>query len=454
MVGGRVNLFNRTDNSWAYGGEKLPMTEELLEMARSFDCRGVAITDYYSTDAWEEAYNLKGKYPDVKCAYGATVQLVDDSIDVVINSQKIKPCSRYVVIDVETTGFNRKEDGIIEISAIRFDREREYESFSTFVNPGKSVPQWVIDLTGITDDQLMLSPTPQKAVENLFDFIKDDVIVVHNRQYVYEFLAEVDTRIWDYPSVELIHSVFLTNRQCEGVQLKDICYAYGFHYDNDGTLLDDCFYVCKVFQIILDELKCQRISDFEQLNAKYADKWIKRPRPNSAPVTILVQNEVGLSNFMKVLSDSDVSEYDEYGMYIKKSDLQRYRSGMLVSNHYVRGDLFYEVLNGESVLKRNAQFYDYLVVMRPTDVFNLGYYQILKRKPGVEELRIINQEIIKLGYELKKPVVAVADLMADKDELLKEFDNPYISSKSLVVDNPQRIFDSCSLDKPFIQILL
>ena len=101
MMGGRVNLFNRTENSWTYGGEKLPITEELLEMARSFECSGLAITDYYSIDAWAEAYNLRRKYPDVKCAYGATVQLVDDSIDVVINSQKIKPSSRFVVIDVD-----------------------------------------------------------------------------------------------------------------------------------------------------------------------------------------------------------------------------------------------------------------------------------------------------------------------------------------------------------------
>ena len=78
---------------------------------------------------------------------------------------------------------------------------------------------------------------------------------------------------------------------------------------------------------------------------------------------------------------------------------------------------------------------------------------MLKRKPGVEEIRIINQAIIKVGYELNKPVVVVADLMADKEELLKEFNNPYISSKSLVLDNPQRILDDCNLEKPFIQMM-
>ena len=57
----------------------------------------------------------------------------------------------YVALDIETTGLNPKYDKIIEIGAVRVRDGKAEDTFSSFVNPAKSLPTRIIELTGIQD---------------------------------------------------------------------------------------------------------------------------------------------------------------------------------------------------------------------------------------------------------------------------------------------------------------
>lgn len=55
----------------------------------------------------------------------------------------------YVAFDIETTGLNPKFDKIIEIGAVRIRDGEVAEIFSSFVNPARSLPERIVELTGI-----------------------------------------------------------------------------------------------------------------------------------------------------------------------------------------------------------------------------------------------------------------------------------------------------------------
>ena len=60
----------------------------------------------------------------------------------------------FVSIDLETTGLLYKEDGIIELAAVRFRDGKEEASFHTYINPGREIPERITELTGISKEQV------------------------------------------------------------------------------------------------------------------------------------------------------------------------------------------------------------------------------------------------------------------------------------------------------------
>jgi DNA polymerase III epsilon subunit-like protein len=56
-----------------------------------------------------------------------------------------------VSIDIETTGLSEERDSIIEIGAVKFKGHRVEAEWTSLINPGKHIPEFISGLTGITD---------------------------------------------------------------------------------------------------------------------------------------------------------------------------------------------------------------------------------------------------------------------------------------------------------------
>ncbi len=69
-----------------------------------------------------------------------------------------------VSIDIESTGLDENRDAIIEIAAVKFNGRRIENEFTTLVNPGKHIPDFITGLTGIDDKMVRESRlAPQLA---------------------------------------------------------------------------------------------------------------------------------------------------------------------------------------------------------------------------------------------------------------------------------------------------
>lgn len=96
----------------------------------------------------------------------------------------------YVVLDVETTGFNHKKDEIIEIAAVRYRNGVEGNSFSSLVNPGCVIPLEIEALTGISNADVKGAPTFDAILPELLSILGDCPIVAHNAPFDMSFLSD------------------------------------------------------------------------------------------------------------------------------------------------------------------------------------------------------------------------------------------------------------------------
>lgn len=183
-------------------------------------------------------------------------------------------------------------------------------------------------------------------------------------------------------------------------------------------------------------------------------------------IVLLAKNRTGLKNLYRLISCSHL-EFFYRVPRIPRALLQQFREGLIVGSACEAGEVFRAVLNQQPNALEVASFYDYLEIQPlQNNEFLIGTTHVRSR----DDLIRINQQIIKLGERLGKPVVATGDvhflrpedafvrtiLLAGKgmgdteypaplyyrttEEMLKEFS--YLGQEKaweVVVENPRKI---------------
>ncbi len=122
----------------------------------------------------------------------------------------------YVALDLETTGLDSNRDAIIEVGALLFEEDRELDHFSTFVNPGRSIPYTVTELTGITDADVRGAPPLNQVLRQLTKFVGRSIVVGHNIYFDLSFLRR--------------HNVLRRNRAIETFEIANILVPHAARY--------------------------------------------------------------------------------------------------------------------------------------------------------------------------------------------------------------------------------
>ncbi|MGG6432583.1 PolC-type DNA polymerase III [Anoxybacillus sp. D401a] len=93
----------------------------------------------------------------------------------------------FTVFDTETTGFNvATADRLIEIGAVQVKGTTvlENETFHTYVNPCRDIPQVIVELTNITEEKVEHAPIAIEALQQFFDFVQQKRTVCFVGHYV------------------------------------------------------------------------------------------------------------------------------------------------------------------------------------------------------------------------------------------------------------------------------
>jgi len=75
---------------------------------------------------------------------------------------------KYCILDLEGTGINFNTEHVTQIAALELTKEYEpYVSFQSLVNSPVKVPEFISEMTGITDELLYNAPSFVTAFEEL-----------------------------------------------------------------------------------------------------------------------------------------------------------------------------------------------------------------------------------------------------------------------------------------------
>ena len=95
----------------------------------------------------------------------------------------------FVAFDIETTGTNVEKDEIIEIGAVRFEKDKPVKEFSELIKPNRSIPEDATKVHGITDDMVADAPPLEEILDAFASFCGDRPLVAHNAKFDMKFLT-------------------------------------------------------------------------------------------------------------------------------------------------------------------------------------------------------------------------------------------------------------------------
>lgn len=100
----------------------------------------------------------------------------------------------FVCLDCETTGLDTKNDRIIEVACVRFNKTEILDSFESLVNPHIPIPEASTKIHNITDQMVKDSPSIEEVLPKVFELVGAKVIVGHGIQFDLDVIHEEAVR--------------------------------------------------------------------------------------------------------------------------------------------------------------------------------------------------------------------------------------------------------------------
>lgn len=124
------------------------------------------------------------------------------------SSEEIINALSFCVIDLETTGGNHSKDKIIEVGMVKMSGMKVREEKNFLINPETSIPDFIQRLTGISQEDVKDAPLIEDVIDEILEFIGDDIIVAHNTSFDVPFLNGILKQLG---REELSNKVICTN---------------------------------------------------------------------------------------------------------------------------------------------------------------------------------------------------------------------------------------------------
>lgn len=404
----------------------------LVKRAYEWGHKAIAITDHGVVQAFPEAnhcFDAWGgcvpKESEFKVLYGMEAYLVDDLKGMVTNGKGQKMDGSFVVFDIETTGFSPLTCKIIEIGAVRVENGAITDRFSTFVNPKVPIPFRIEQLTSINDSMVMDAPEIETVLPEFLKFSEGAVMVAHNADFDMGFIIENCSRLGienDFTYVDTVGMARFLLPALNRFKLDTVAKAVGVPLNNHHRAVDDAACTADIFVKFVEMLKERDILDVDELNRQGAVSTDTIKKLPTYHAIILAKNETGRVNLYKLVSQSHLKYYHRRPR-VPKSIFEKYRDGLIIGSACEAGELFQAILRSapKQEIARLVNFYDYLEIQP----LGNNKFMIADEKNDIvhsdADLMELNKEIVKLGEQFKKPVVATCDVhfMDPQDEIYR-----------------------------------
>mgnify|MGYP000519293953 FL=1 len=399
--------------------------KDIIKRAKKWGHKAIAITDHGCVQSFPDANHALDKDDTFKVIYGVEGYLVDDLKEIVTEGKGQSLDEKYVVFDIETTGFSPVTNRIIEIGAVKVENGEITERFSTFVNPQVPIPFHIEKLTSINDSMVMDADPIEVVLPRFLEFVGDAILVAHNANFDVSFIKENAKRQGIPVDFTYVDTVGIARALLTGQSkytLDAVAKTLGISLENHHRAVDDAECTAEIFVKFIEMLKKDNILDLASLNELGKSSVEAIRKLHSYHIIILAKNQTGRINLYRLVSESHLTYFHKRPL-IPKSLIQKYREGLIIGSACEAGELFRALLDGQSEeqIARIVRFYDYLEIQ---PLGNNRFMIESEKLPDIksdEDLIELNKRIVKLGEEFHKPVVATCDVhfLDPEDEIYR-----------------------------------
>ncbi|KAB2975748.1 DNA polymerase III [Streptomyces sp. SS1-1] len=162
----------------------------------------------------------------------------------------------WALVDVETSGLVARRDRVLSVAVITLGPDGEQTGeFSTLLNPG--CDPGPVDVHGLTSERLKGAPTFDQVAGRIGAMLQDRVLVAHNAQFDYDFLAHEFARARMWLPVSQRLCTLALNRQVDpptdDMKLGTLAAHYGIPQQRAHDALDDTRVLAGVLRASLRE---------------------------------------------------------------------------------------------------------------------------------------------------------------------------------------------------------
>lgn len=179
--------------------------------------------------------------------------------------------NKFVVVDLETTGNNpKKGDKIIQFAAVVIENGIITESFSSLINPQRSIPAFIEELTGLEDEMVKDAPLFAEIAPKVNALLEGAYFVAHNVLFDLSFLQEelIQAGFEGFygsvlDTVEMARIMFPT---ADGYKLSDLAVREDLQHDRPHQADSDAQVTAELFLILVNRLSQLPVLTLRQLS--------------------------------------------------------------------------------------------------------------------------------------------------------------------------------------------
>ncbi|WP_067725499.1 ATP-dependent DNA helicase DinG [Oceanobacillus damuensis] len=221
---------------------------------------------------------------------------------------------KFVVVDLETTGHSpSRNDKIIEVGIVVIENGVITDTRTTLLNPSKSIPPFISNLTGISDKDVAGAPLFYEKADKITELFKDSYLIAHNVSFDLGFLnaelaANGKERLQN-PVLDTVELARILFPKAPSYKLGQLAEYLDIHHEDPHRALSDAFVTAKLFL----ELK----KKLESLPYETIDQLLKLERLFISDIRDILSDRLDELAFTTA-EQNDITSYQ--GIAFKKTD--------------------------------------------------------------------------------------------------------------------------------------
>ncbi len=160
---------------------------------------------------------------------------------------------KYAIIDIETTGGAAAREKITEIAIVLHDGTKVIETFETLINPERSIPIYITQMTGISDTMVARAPKFYEIAKKIVTMTEGAVFVAHNVRFDYGFVQEEFRRLGYTYTRQQLCTVKLSRQAFPGLRsysLGNLIEHFGIKTKDRHRAMADTMATVEIFEKI------------------------------------------------------------------------------------------------------------------------------------------------------------------------------------------------------------